>query len=80
MQHSEDDAEICVADAKDPARQLARLINPLHVKQIAIYAGLLSDLASRTNSCRLSLLTVKVKADSFKKVTKMIKDVIQKLM
>merc|ERR1719393_55023 len=45
-----------------------------------IAASFLRDRASRTSSRMLSLLAVKVEADPFKKVTKMIKDMIQKLM
>merc|ERR1719473_2153437 len=45
-----------------------------------IAANFLRDRASRTSSRMLSLLAVKVEADPFKKVTKMIKDMIQKLM
>merc|ERR1719473_72293 len=45
-----------------------------------IAAGFLRDRAARTSSRMLSLLAVKVEADPFKKVTKMIKDMIQKLM
>merc|ERR1719162_38471 len=45
-----------------------------------IAANFLRDRAGRTNSRMLSLLAVKVEADPFKKVTKMIKDMIQKLM
>merc|ERR550537_1934989 len=46
-------------------------------KQIAQF---LSDRARRSNSRVLSLLAVKVSADPFKKITKMIKDMIAKLI
>merc|ERR1719450_239004 len=43
-------------------------------------ASFLAEKAVKTNSRILSLISVKVKEDPFKKVTKMIKDMIFKLM
>merc|ERR1719375_444150 len=45
-----------------------------------ILANFLKDRAQRTNSRLLSLFAQRVQADPFKKVSKMIKDMIQKLM
>jgi len=59
---------------------LAQLRSENRSPALGIAADFLRDRAARTSSRMLSLLAAKVEADPFKKVTKMIKDMIQKLM
>merc|ERR1719160_844040 len=61
-------------------RSLAQLRSSSRVSVQNIAAEFLADRAQQTNSRVLSLIADRVQADPFKKISKMIKDMIQKLM